>query len=219
MEDLTGTARAAELTAPAAGPETPTYRRADELEAFLPMLDAAPKDVGALRLVVRRPSVGAREVLERGELDLAVGLVGDTWLERGSSRRADGSANPDAQLNVMSHRMVEFLASGPAREPLAGDQLYLDLDLSYDNLPAGSLLTFGDVGAGGAVIVVTEEPHTGCAKFVSRFGPEAMRFVNGPLGRPRRLRGLCARVVVSGFVHPGDTVVVTRPASSDGAPV
>ena len=199
-----------------ADPEPATYRSIEELRAFLATVDAAPKDVGVLRLVVRRPSVGAREVLDRGELNLQVGLVGDTWLERGSSRRADGSANPDAQLNVMSHRMVEFLASGPAREPLAGDQLYLDLDLSYDNLPAGSLLTFGDVGAGGAVIVVTEEPHTGCAKFVARFGPEAMRFVNGPLGRPRRLRGLCARVVVPGFVHPGDPVVVTRPAVSVG---
>lgn len=203
---------------------TPAHRTRAELEAFLPVLDAAPKDVGVLKLLVRRPQVDAREVLDRGELDLTQGLVGDCWLARGSSRRPDRSANPDSQLNIMSHPMVEFLAQDPEREPLAGDQLYLDLDLSHANLPAGSTLTFGDpdgvgdsdgVGdAGRPVIVVTEEPHTGCAKFVARFGVEAMRFVNGEHGKPRRLRGLCARVVVPGVVRPGDSVVVTRPATA-----
>lgn len=197
---------------------TLAHRTLAELEAFLPVLDAAPKDVGVLKLLVRRPQVDAREVLDRGELDLTQGLVGDCWLARGSSRRPDRSANPDSQLNIMSHPMVEFLAQDPAREPLAGDQLYLDLDLSHANLPAGSTLIFGDsdgVGdAGRPVIVVTEEPHTGCAKFVARFGVEAMRFVNGEHGKPRRLRGLCARVVVPGVVRPGDRVVVTRPATA-----
>ena len=203
---------------------TLAHRTLAELEAFLPVLDAAPKDVGVLKLLVRRPQVDAREVLDRGELDLTQGLVGDCWLARGSSRRPDRSANPDSQLNIMSHPMVEFLAQDPEREPLAGDQLYLDLDLSHANLPAGSTLTFGDpdgvgdsdgVGdAGRPVIVVTEEPHTGCAKFVARFGVEAMRFVNGEHGKPRRLRGLCARVVVPGVVRPGDRVVVTRPATA-----
>ena len=127
-----------------------------------------------------------------------------------SSRTADGAAHPDMQLNVMSHRMVAFLAQDPALEPLAGDQLYLDLDLSEGNLPAGSQLAFGDPDAPGAVIEVTEQPHTGCAKFVARFGPDAMRFVNGRVGRPRRLRGLNARVVLAGQIHTGDLVTVRR---------
>ena len=189
----------------------PTHRTPEELEAFLPQLLAAPRDVGTLELVVRRPAPGQREVLDEGELDLAVGLVGDSWSQRGSSRTADGGPHPDMQLNVMSAAMVAFLAGDPARRALAGDQLYLDLDLSHDNLPVGSRLTIGDPTVRGAVIEVTEPPHTGCAKFVERFGAEAMRFVNGRVGRPLRLRGLNARVVVPGRVRPGDPVHVTRP--------
>ena len=188
-----------------------THRSPEELQAFLPQLLAAPRDVGTLELVVRRPGPGEREVLDEGELDLAVGLVGDTWVERGSSRTPDGGPHPEMQLNVMSARMVAFLAVDPARRALAGDQLFLDLDLSHDNLPAGSRLTIGDPTVRGAVIEVTEVPHTGCAKFVERFGAEAMRFVNGRVGRPMRLRGLNARVVVPGRVGPGDPVRVARP--------
>lgn len=189
----------------------PRHRTPEELQAFLPELLAAPRDVGTLDLVVRRPAEGEREVLDEGELDLVVGLVGDTWIERGSSRSADGGPHPEMQLNVMSSRMVGFLAGDPDRRALAGDQLYLDLDLSHENLPAGSRLTIGDPRERGAVIEVTEQPHTGCAKFVERFGPEAMRFVNGSIGRPLRLRGLNARVVIPGRVCPGDRVTVTRP--------
>ena len=194
----------------ASAPGTAGHRTPDELQAFLPELLAAPRDVGTLELVVRRPSVGAREVLEEGELDLVVGLVGDSWSERGSRRSADGGPHPDMQLNVMSARMVGFLAGDPQRRALAGDQLYVDLDLSHDNLPAGSRLTIGDPQVRGAVIEVTEQPHTGCAKFVERFGAEAMRFVNGVVGRPMRLRGLNARVVTPGRIRPGDQVTVTR---------
>lgn len=190
---------------------TPVHRTPDELAGFLPALLAAPKDVGTLELLVRRPAQGEREVLDEGELDLAVGLVGDTWVERGSKRTADGGPHPDMQLNVMSGPLSSFLAVDPGRRSLAGDQLHVDLDLSHDNLPAGSRLTIGDPQRRGAVIEVTDQPHTGCAKFVDRFGPEAMRFVNGEVGRPLRLRGLNARVVVPGRVRPGDTVTVTRP--------
>ena len=203
---MTTTASPAATAEPAA-----THRTPEELQAFLPQLLAAPRDVGTLELVVRRPGLGEREVLDEGELDLEVGLVGDSWVQRGSSKTGDGGPHPDMQLNVMSARMVSFLAGDPERRPLAGDQLYLDLDLSHDNLPAGSRLTIGDPAVRGAVIEVTEPPHTGCAKFVERFGAEAMRFVNGEVGRPMRLRGLNARVVVAGRVRPGDLVQVTRP--------
>lgn len=186
------------------------HRTTEELSAFLPMLDAAPKDEGTLRLLVRRPAVGAREVLDVGVLDVKVGLAGDTWIERGSRRTEDGSPHPDMQLNVMSHPLIAFLAQEPAREALAGDQLFLDLDLSHENLPAWSELHIG--GEGGAVIVVTDQPHSGCGKFISRYGKEAMAFVNGPEGKPRRLRGLNARVVRPGVVRPGDRVLVRRPS-------
>jgi len=187
------------------------HRTVDELTALLPTLDAAPKDEGTLRLLVRRPAPGERDVLEEGELYLDLGLVGDSWIKRGSKRTEDGSPHPDMQLNLMNHALIAFLAQDPEREPLAGDQMYLDLDLSHENLPAGSTLTFADPATRGAAIVVTEQPHTGCAKFIGRFGKEAMAFVNGPEGKPRRLRGLCARVVVPGRIRPGDPVRVTRP--------
>ncbi|HSV37745.1 MAG TPA: hypothetical protein VLI04_03200 [Nocardioidaceae bacterium] len=177
------------------------HRTPEELEAFAPELALAPKDVGTLELVVRRPSVGEREELEVGRLTVTEGLAGDTWAVRGSGRTDDGSSHPDMQLNVMSARMVAFLAVDPSRRALAGDQLYIDLDLSHENLPSGTQLAIGE-----AVIEVTEQPHTGCAKFVERFGAEAMRFVNGREGRALRLRGLNAKVVVEGAVRPGDTV-------------
>jgi GNAT superfamily N-acetyltransferase len=192
-----------------------SHRTAEELTAFLPTVDAAPRDVGAVRMVVRRPAVGQREVLDLGHLEVVEGLVGDTWAARGSRRTSDGSAHPDMQLNIMSHRLVEFLAQDPEREALAGDQLFLDLDLSHANLPAWSELHIG--GPDGAVIVVTDQPHNGCGKFIARYGKDAMTFVNGPEGKPRRLRGLCAKVVRPGPVRPGDEVVVVRPGPPDGA--
>lgn len=185
------------------------HRTVDDLAAFLPALDGAPRDVGVLRAVVRRPAAGQREVLEVGHLDVTEGLVGDTWSVRGSRRTPDGSAHPDMQLNIMSHPLVEFLAQDPEREPLAGDQMFLDLDLSHANLPPWSELHIG--GPEGSVVVVTDQPHSGCGKFIARFGKDALAFVNGPEGKPRRLRGLCAKVVRPGPVRPGDEVVVVRP--------
>jgi GNAT superfamily N-acetyltransferase len=186
------------------------HRTTEELAGLLPVLDDSPRDVGTLRAVVRRPGPGEREVLDVGHLDVTEGLVGDTWASRGSRRTADGSAHPDMQLNLMNHRLVEFLAQDPDREALAGDQMFVDLDLGHDNLPAWSELHIG--GPEGAVIVVTDQPHTGCGKFIARYGKDALAFVNGAEGRPRRLRGLCAKVVVPGPVRPGDEVVVVRPS-------
>ena len=196
-------------------PTTKPCRTPDEMLGHLPVIEASPKDVGTLTMVVRRPKTERREVLDVGVLSLETGLVGDNWIERGSSRTPDGSSHPDMQLNVINHRLIEFLSySDAARQALAGDQLHLDLDLSHENLPAGTRLTFGDPARPDApAIEVTAQPHTGCKKFVARFGPEAMKFVNGEHGRPLRLRGLNAKVVVPGEIRPGDQVTVTRPPS------
>ena len=171
----------------------------DELEAGLDTIREAPADDGVLELIVRRPAIGVREVLEVGELDLAQGLVGDTWHLRGSSRTADGSRHPDMQLNIMSSRAVALVAQDRARWPLAGDQLFIDLDLSDRNLPAGTRLALGS-----AVIEITPQPHTGCDKFVARYGLDAMKFVNSPVGRELHLRGVNARVVRPGTIRVGD---------------
>lgn len=172
-----------------------------ELEAGLEHIRQSPKDHGVLELIVRRPRVGEREVLEEGTLDMTVGLVGDNWSVRGSSRTADGSSHPDMQLNLMNARVIDLVAQDRARWSLAGDQLYVDLDLSADNLPPGTRLALGS-----AVIEVTPEPHTGCQKFVSRFGLDAMKFVNSPERKALRLRGINARVVQPGVIRVGDVV-------------
>ncbi len=177
------------------------HRTTDELEAALHDIRQAPADDGLVDMVVRRPSEGEREVLAEGTLDLAQGLVGDNWQTRGNRHTPDGSADPLMQLNVINARLSRFVAIDPERRALAGDQLHLDLDLSEANLPPGTRLALGS-----AVIEVTAKPHTGCAKFVERFGRDAMRFVNSPTGRQLRLRGLNARVVVAGIVRPGDAV-------------
>jgi len=172
-----------------------------ELEAALDHLRAAPADLGTLELIVRRPELGAREVLDEGVLDPEHGLVGDGWSRRPDRLSPDGGPDPLRQLTLMGFRVAALVAADPGRIPLAGDQLYVDLDLSEANLPPGTRLAMGE-----AVLEMTALPHTGCAKFVSRFGVDAQRFVNSPTGRALRLRGANARVVVPGAVHPGDAV-------------
>src|SRR5262245_40828891 len=170
-----------------------------ELEAGLDAIRRSPSDEGLLELIVRRPQVGVRETLEVGELDLAQGLVGDSWMQRQSKRTPDGSPHPSMQLNIMNSRVIALLAQEKERWPLAGDQLFIDLDLSVENMPPGTHFTLGS-----AMIEVTDEPHTGCGKFVSRFGVEATKFVNSPVGRRLQLRGINARVVQAGTIRVGD---------------
>jgi hypothetical protein len=171
----------------------------DELTAGLPHIERSPKDAGVLRLIVRRPRVGAREVLSEAELDVTAGLVGDTWSQRSSTRSRDRSPNREMQINIMNARVIALIAQSDDRWPLAGDQLYLDLDLTDENLPAGTRLVIGS-----AVIEVTAEPHTGCRKFSERFGVDATRFVNSKEGRRLHLRGINAKVVQSGTIRVGD---------------
>lgn len=172
-----------------------------ELEAGVETIRQSPKDNGVIDLIVRRPESGVRDILTEGHLDLVEGLVGDNWRTRGSSMTADGQAHPEMQLNIMNSRTIALIAQDKARWQLAGDQLFIDLDLSIDNLPPGTKLSLGT-----ALIEVTPVPHTGCKKFVARFGLDAMLFVNSPVGKPLRLRGLNAKVVQPGIIRVGDTV-------------
>ena len=170
------------------------HRTADELTAALDEIRLSPSASGTIELIVRRPAENERELLDEGVLNLVEGLVGDEWHRR-------GTPNPDAQLTLMNARAAELITGSRERWPLAGDQLYVDLDLSTDNLPAGTQLAVGD-----AVVEVTAEPHTGCAKFSARFGTEALKFVNKSPGREMRLRGVNARVVTPGAVRAGDAI-------------
>ena len=176
-----------------------TYATPAELEAGLDHLRAAPRGEGVVEMIVRRPVVDERELLDEAELDLVEGLVGDSWRARG--RSGGRPANEKAQITVMNARSTALVAGDRERWPLAGDQLYVDFDLSGEHIPPGTRLAVGT-----AVIEVTDDPHTGCKKFSARFGLEALLFVNSPEGKALNLRGINTRVVEAGTVRVGDAI-------------
>ena len=172
----------------------------DELAAGMAAILRSPKNDGVLTWIVRRPDVNAREIVDAGELTATDGLLGDNWKARGGSR----APNPDMQITVMNARVIALVARARDRWQLAGDQLFVDLDLSEDNAPAGTRFTVGS-----AVLEVSPQPHTGCKKFAARFGTDAVQFINSPEGRRLRLRGLNARIVEAGTIRVGDIVTIT----------
>lgn len=173
----------------------------EQLEARLDDIRDAPKDAGVVHLIVRRPETLEREILDEGQLDTAEGLVGDNWRARGSGQTADGSADPECQITIMNSRVTDLVAQDKDRWHLAGDQLYVEMDISRENLPPGTRLGIGD-----AVLEVSAKPHTGCGKFVERFGADAMKFVNSAVGREMCLRGINTWVIQQGAVSVGDVV-------------
>jgi hypothetical protein len=183
------------------------------LETGLDVIRQSPKDDGVLQLIVRRPQVNAREVLEICTLDVAHGLTGDSWNQRRSSRSRTGEPHPDMQLNIVNARAIALVARSRDRWALAGDQLYIDLDLSADNLPAGTRLSIGS-----AIVEVTAVPHTGCGKFAARFGVDAVKFVNSPVGRQLNLRGINAKVIQPGTIRVGDIARKVPAAAVAGSP-
>jgi hypothetical protein len=171
------------------------------LEAGLDVIRLAPADDGRVELIVRRPAVDTREVLEEGVLDCGEGLVGDTWRARAVARSGDSAVDRGRQLTLMNARVTALVAGARERWPLAGDQLYVDFDLSVDNIPAGTRLSLGE-----AVVEISPDPHTGCHKFTARFGADAVRFVNSPAGKELNLRGVNATVITGGRIRVGDAI-------------
>jgi len=187
------------------------HRTTAELEAGLGHIRQAPTDQGRVELIVRRPAVDEREVLSEASVELDGGLVGDTWSRRWTPSTPDGQPNAGKQVTLMNARAAALIAGSSERWPLAGDQLYVDFDLSETVLPAGSQLAVGT-----AVLEVSGEPHLGCAKFAQRFGQAALRFVNSRAGRELCLRGVNTRVITGGVIHTGDairTIRVVQPAA------
>lgn len=173
-----------------------------ELEEGLEEIRRSPANEGTIEMIVVRPAVDLREIVSEARIDGVVGVVGDTWSERQSSSTPDGSPNPEKQVILINTRAIDLIAQERERWALAGDQLYIDLDMSEENLPAGSR-----IAVGSAVLEVSAQPHLGCAKFTARFGLDAMRFVNSPVGRQLRLRGVNTKVVEPGVVRVGDIAV------------
>ena len=178
----------------------PYHRPRAEIERIAAATGRSPTEDGTIEMIVCRPATDERRVLPEGVLDTVHGLRGDTWEARGAAS-ADGNADPLRQITVMNSRVLAAVAGERDRWQLAGDQLIVDLDLSMDSLPAGSRLQIGE-----AVAVVTEPPHTGCAKFAGRFGADALAWANGGAGRRQRRRGMYVRVLASGTVRQGDAI-------------
>jgi MOSC domain-containing protein YiiM len=168
-----------------------------ELEAGLDHIRQSPRNEGRLMLIVRRTHVDERELIPEGSLHPEEGLVGDSWKARSTRYPKDRAVN--TQITMINARAIALIAQDPDRWPLAGDQLYIDLDLSDDNLPPGTRLVLGS-----AILEVSAVPHTGCKKFSSRFGIDAMKFVNSPEGKRLHLRGINARVIQAGTIRVGD---------------
>lgn len=180
-------------------------RTLEQMRGQLEAIRAAPTDAGVVRLIVLRPGEGRRQVVPEAVLDVDEGLVGDSWRARGHPRMPDGLADPQAQLTLVNARAAAAIAGDVPRWPLAGDQLFVDLDLSTENLPAGTRLSLGE-----AEIELSAKPHTGCAKYAARFGTDAIRFVGSADGQALRLRGANARAIRGGMVRVGDRVQKAR---------
>ena len=174
---------------------------AADLEAGLDEIRKSPKDQSVLDLIVSRPEEDAREVMELADLNVEIGLVGDTWQDRPSIRSGDGKAHPDMQITLMNSRVANLVAQSKDRWPLAGDQLFADLDLSKANVPPGTRISVGE-----AILETTNQPHTGCKKFAERFGVDALEFISSPTSKELQLRGINLKVVQGGEIRPGDAV-------------
>ena len=172
-----------------------------DLEAGLDHIINSPKNQSVLDMIVSRPEEDAREVMELADLDVNVGLVGDTWQDRPSARSGDGKAHPDMQITMMNYRVADLVAQSKDRWPLAGDQLFVDLDLSKANVPPGTRISVGE-----AILEATTQPHTGCKKFAERFGVEALKFISEPTNRELQLRGINLKVIQGGEIRPGNAV-------------
>ena len=171
------------------------------LEAGIDYILDTPADKGLVRMIVSRPETGIRKILKSASLDTIEGLIGDNWKDRGSSSTSDKSADPETQITIMNSRVIELIAHSSDRWKLAGDQLFIEIDISRNNLPPGSKLKVGS-----AIIEVSGKPHTGCQKFSQRFGLDALKFVSTPMARELCFRGINARVMKSGIVTVGDIV-------------
>lgn len=181
--------------------DVPRHLTTAELEAGLDDVRRSPSDGGRVEMIVARPSVGERRILDVGEVTVERGLAGDDWYERGSSRTDDGRGHPDMQLTLVNRRFLDLVAGDRDRWALAGDQLVVDLDLGTANLATGQQLRIGS-----AVVEVTPMPHTGCRKYTDRYGKDAVVFANSEVGRQLRLRGMYVRVVVAGAIAVGDAI-------------
>lgn len=178
-----------------------THLTIDELNDGLPEIRRSPDNSGILNAIVIRPATDERISLPHCELSPEGGVYGDNWALGCWKLLPDGRPDPEVQVTLMNSHAIALIAQEESRWPLAGDNLYVDLDLSGENLPPGQQLSLGSV-----VLEITSIAHNGCKKFAQRFGPDAVRFVNSEQGKALHLRGIYAKVTQAGVVQIGDEI-------------
>jgi hypothetical protein len=177
------------------------YVTQQEIDRRMSWVLESPSDHGSVSLIVVRPQTDQRDVIGQAHFSAEAGVAGDNWQHDCWKRLADGRSDPNVQVAIMNARMIEVLTGDQAHWPLAGDQLFVDFDLSTTNLSPGDRLQVGD-----AMLEITAEPHRGCGKFKQRFGEAALQYVNSAYGDDHRLRGVYAKIIVAGKVEAGDVV-------------
>ncbi len=178
-----------------------SHRTETEILDGLEKVRKSPPNNGLLEAIVIRPGSEQRLSLKQCRLSPEGGTEGDAWARGCWLKLPDGRPHPDVQICIMNSRMIDLVAGDKDRWELAGDNLFVDLNLSRENLQAGQLLSIGE-----CVIEITEQSHNGCSKFSQRFGPSALKVVNSPIGKELRLRGIYAKVIKAGDVRVGDEI-------------
>ena len=179
----------------------PRHLEMAELKDGLAEILKSPKDDGTIKGIVVRPERGERLDVTSRAISLEGGIEGDHWAKGCWKTTDDGRPDPDVQICIMNARCIALIAMDRSNWPPAGDNLFVDLDVSPENLPAGQRLALGS-----AIIEITDIPHLGCDKFVERYGRDACAFVNSRDGKRLRLRGVYARVVQDGLITVGDRI-------------
>jgi len=179
-----------------------SYVSRELLDAAIDLICQSPSVEGSVEMIVRRPAIGEREILQEAELTVEGGLLGDNWPDRWSGKAEHRQRHLDMQVTLMNSRVIDAIADGDrALWPLAGDQLFVDFDLRADNIPPGTKIQVGE-----AVLEVVAEPHLGCKKFMGHFGQDAVMFVNSDDVRLLNLRGVNAKVIAPGVVTNGGVI-------------
>lgn len=176
------------------------HKTMEELKAGLPEILKSPQDNGEVKAVVVRPGSCERNMVPSCDVSLEGGVLGDHWAKGCWKTTDDGEPHPDVQICIMNSRCIELIAGDQSNWAPAGDNLFVDMDLSPENLPPGQR-----VAVGSAIIEITDTPHKGCQKFIDRYGRDACVFVNLGDGDKYKLRGIYARTFEAGTISVGDT--------------
>ncbi len=173
----------------------------EQLELSLETIAASPSKQGTVELIISRPETGKRVVHTIGNFSKTGGLEGDNWANDCWKTLPDGKSDPIVQIAITNTRLLAAICPDKSRWPLAGDQIYTELNLSKTNLPVGTRLSAGTV-----ILEITQEPHLGCSQYAEHFGKDSLKFTLTPRGRELNLRGIYAKVIKSGSINTGDRI-------------